>query len=433
MTRSDLTLSRPALVSGGLHFPTSVVVDAEGRIYVAESGLGFAGARPGGRVWRLDGPSARTLIVDDLAAPVTGLCWHEGHLYVSEGGAGRISRIGSDGDRAVIVDGMPGPGNYHTNMSVIGADRKLYFSQGAMSNLGIIGLDAYELGWLRRLPHAHDLPGLDVALAGVNVTTPNPLPDLPGDETVTGAFTQFGTRTRPGERISASVPCTAAVLRCELDGSGLEVVAWGLRNSFGLGFLPDGRLLAVDQGPDDRGSRPIGNAPDLLFEVRNGAWYGWPDFVGGEPVTAAKFEPARGPHPSFLLADHDELPLPERPLVSFEPHAAPTKFAVVPADAPRYAGHLVVTLFGDEAPMCLPAGGPPIGRHLVRIDPSDWSVHRLATGMPLHRPIDVIFGSDGDLYVLDFGRFEMSETGVRAESGTGCLWRCATWSDSPAE
>ena len=57
-------------------------------------------------------------------------------------------------------------------------------------------------------------------------------------------------------------------MRCNPDGSGLELVAWGLRNAYGLGFLPDGRLLATDQGADDRGSRPVGNAPDMLFEVR---------------------------------------------------------------------------------------------------------------------------------------------------------------------
>ncbi|MDP9445144.1 MAG: hypothetical protein M3P83_12660 [Actinomycetota bacterium] len=67
-------------------------------------------------------------------------------------------------------------------------------------------------------------------------------------------------------------------------------------------MLPDGRLLAVDQGADDRGSRPIGNAPDVLFNVRLGAWCGWPDFVAAAPVTDARFAPQRGPHPSFVLA-----------------------------------------------------------------------------------------------------------------------------------
>jgi glucose/arabinose dehydrogenase len=62
-------------------------------------------------------------------------------------------------------------------------------------------------------------------------------------------------------------------MRCNsYDGSDLELVAWGLRNSYGLGFLLDGRLLAIDQGPDDRGSRPVGNAPDLLYEIHEGSW-----------------------------------------------------------------------------------------------------------------------------------------------------------------
>jgi glucose/arabinose dehydrogenase len=433
MTESGAAAGRASVLYDGLNFPTSLAVDSEGRMYVAESGLPFAGSPPGGRVWRLDGPAGRALVAEGLAPPVTGLSWHDGNLYVSEGGAGQITRIGPDGQRTAIVTGMPGPGNYHTNMAVVGADQKLYFGQGSMSNLGIIGLDAYELGWLRRLPHAHDVPGLEVELAGVNVTTSNPLPDLPGDEATTGAFAQFGTATKAGERISASLRCTAAVLRCGLDGSGLELVAWGLRNPFGLGFLPDGRLLAVDQGADDRGSRPIGNAPDLLFEVRRGGWYGWPDFVGGDPVTDPRFRPERGPQPGFILANHDELPSPERPLAAFTPHAAATKFAVLPGSADQYAGHLIVTLFGDEAPMTLPSGGAQVGRALVRIDPSDWSVHRMAAGvLPARRPIDVAAGPDGELYVLDFGQFEMSETGVQAESGTGCLWRYPGWTDHVA-
>lgn len=91
--------------------------------------------------------------------------FHAGGLYVSEGGhPGRISRLELNGQRTVIVDNLSGPGNYHTNMVVFGPDGKLYFSQGAMTNTGVVGLDAYELGWLRCLPHAHDLPGYDIAI-----------------------------------------------------------------------------------------------------------------------------------------------------------------------------------------------------------------------------------------------------------------------------
>jgi glucose/arabinose dehydrogenase len=79
------------------------------------------------------------------------LTFHQGSLYISEGEhPGRISRLDFDGKQTVILDNLPGPGNYHTNMVAFGPDGKLYFSQGLMTNTGVVGLDAYDLGWLRR-------------------------------------------------------------------------------------------------------------------------------------------------------------------------------------------------------------------------------------------------------------------------------------------
>ena len=423
MSSEDIS-NRFELVAEDLSFPTSLTFDEKGTPYVAESGLPFAGAPPGGRIWRIVPGGSRSLLAEKLRHPVNGLTFHKGGLYISEGGhPGRISRLDLDGRQTVILDNLPGPGNYHTNMVAFGPDGKLYFSQGAMTNTGIVGLDAYELGWLRRLPHSHDLPGYAIVLSGVSVETQNPLSQAEGARTRTGAFAPFGTRTEAGEHIAAQLPCTAAVMRCNPDGTDLELVAWGLRNAFGLGFLPDGRLLAVDQGADDRGSRPVGNAPDMLFEVRQGAWYGWPDFIGDDPINAAQYQPVRGPRPTFVLANHDELPPPERPLLRFPPHTAAVKFAVVPPSVPAWAGHICVALFGDEVPMTAPYG-PRVGRAVVRIDPADWSLHPLVAG-PLARPIDVRFNPiDGAMYLLDFGEFEMhSEQGVVAKANSGKLWR----------
>ena len=421
---NNLDDSHLEMIADGLSFPTSLTFDPAGIAYIAEAGLPFGGVHAGGRIWRIEQDGSRALLAEGLRPPVNGLTFHRGALYVSEGGhPARISRLELDGRTAVILDNLLGPGNYHTNMVAFGPDGKLYFSQGAMTNTGIVGLDAYELSWLRRLPHAHDVPGYDLTLSGVNVETPNPLSGEKGATTQTGAFVPFGTSTPPGQRITGRVPCTAAVMRCNLDGSDLELVAWGLRNAYGLGFLPDGRLLAVDQGADDRGSRPVGNAPDLLFEIRERAWYGWPDFIGGDPITDPQYTPERGPAPSFVLSNHRELPPPERPLLHFPPHAAAVKFAVAPSTAPRWSGQIFVALFGDERPMTAPAG-PRVGRSVVRIDLSDRLLHPLV-GAPLSRPIDVRFHpADGALYILDFGFFEMdSAGGVKAEPGSGRLWR----------
>ncbi len=346
------------LVAEGFSFPTSLTFDDVGALYVAEAGLPFGGAQPGGRVWKIGTDGQRSLLARNLRQPVNGLTFYQGSLYVSEGGhpgaSGRISRLDMDGQMTVLLDDLPGPGNYHTNMVAFGPDGKLYFSQGSMTNTGYVGLDAYELGWLRLLPHAHDLPGYEVELAGINIETPNPLSNDSRERASTGAFAAFGRMTEPGQRIPAQLPCTAAVMRCNPDGSDLELVAWGLRNAYGLGFLPDGRLLAVDQGADDRGSRPVGNVPDLLFEVRQGAWYGWPDFIGGDPITDPQYLPVRGSMPVFALANHRELPPPEKALLRFPAHAAAVKFDIAPPSLQQWEGYLFVALFGDEVPMTAP-------------------------------------------------------------------------------
>lgn len=414
------------MVFDQLSFPTSLALGEDGSFYVAESGLRFDGAPPGGRIWHLTPDGERKLLVRNLRAPVNGVSLHDGRLYVSEGGCpGRISRWDlRGGSREVILDNLPGDGNYHTNMAVFGCDDKLYFSQGAMTNTGIIGLDAYELGWLRRLPHNCDLPGYDIVLNGVNVETPNPLSEVENATTRTGAFAPFGKHTVRGQRVAAQLPCTASVMRCNPDGSELELVAWGLRNAYGLGFLPDGRLLATDQGADDRGSRPVGNVPDMLFEVRKGAWYGWPDFVGETPITDPRYQSVCGPLPTFLLANHEELPRPEEPLLRFPPHAAAVKFDVAPAGTSRWEGQLFVALFGDEVPMTA-RSGPRVGRSIVRVDPGDWSLHPFVQDKLL-RPIDVRFSpAEPALYILDFGNFEMRDSGaVNAKAKSGKLWRC---------
>jgi hypothetical protein len=46
---------RLAAIAGGRHFPASLAFGGEGDAYVAEPGLPFDGAPPGGRVWRAGG------------------------------------------------------------------------------------------------------------------------------------------------------------------------------------------------------------------------------------------------------------------------------------------------------------------------------------------------------------------------------------------
>ncbi|MGD0299516.1 MAG: sugar dehydrogenase [Bryobacteraceae bacterium] len=399
-----------------LNFPTSVTADADGRLYIAESGLPFGGAPEGGIVSQVNPDGTVTPLVRGLRAPVNGVIWHSGGLIISEGGnPGRISCFNlSTGELRTLVDGLPGFGNYHTNMVVIGPDGKLYFSQGAMTNSGVLGLDSGDMPWLATIPHHCDIPGYDVTLTGFNAETRG---------AITGSFSPFGVPVSPGQKIAGRVPCTSSVMRCQMDGSGVELVAWGLRNAYGLGFLADGRMLATDQGADYRGSRPILNCPDFLYEVRHGAWYGWPDFFGGRPATDPGFRAPGDPDIQFLLSNHSELPRLELPLLEFEVNACATKFALVPTYIKQHAGDLIVALFGDESSLT-GAEGPRVGRKLVRIRLADRSIHPVKP-MPFERPIDVLFERVSHAaYVVDFGEFEIApDKSIVARAGTGVLWK----------
>lgn len=408
-----------------LNFPTSIALDEADTVYIAESGLPFDGAPPGGSVSRIGADGSKTVLLSGLRAPVNGLTWHRGSLIISEGGhPGRISRFDpATGELRTIIDHLPGFGNYHTNMALAGPDGKLYFSQGAMTNSGVIGTDSGDLAWLGKIEHNCDLPGYDITLAGFVAVTAAPAGHA-GATASTGAFAPWGTVLPEGTRVQARLPCTSAVMRCELDGSKLELVAWGVRNAYGLCFLDDGRLLATDQGIDARGVRPIPECPDFLYRIDTGAWYGWPDYCGGVPVTDARFRAPDGSLPGFVLGDHASLPPPQRSLLDFEVNACAVKMAQIPAHFPAFAGELVVAQFGDERPMTGPPGRTA-GRNLVRVSPADWSLHALPLPLPLRRPLDIAFCAHSAFaYVVDFGHFEfLQDKRIDATAGSGRIWK----------
>jgi glucose/arabinose dehydrogenase len=228
-----------------------------------------------------------------------------------------------------------------------------------------------------------------------------------------------------------------AVLRMTAEGANLEAYAWGLRNPFGVMWGPDGRLYASDNGCDERGSRPIGNAPDHVFEIKHGAWYGWPDYVGGAPVTDRRFRPKHGAHPQFLMAEHPRV---EKPLSVLPVHAGATKMDFSTSDDFGHRGQMFLALFGDVTP--LTGRGAPVPPQVLRIDPSTGAAHpffRTASfalgpaGMEhvvtagARRLLDVRFSPDGSaMYVVDFGAYAVLPLAVplaQPFEGTGVVWR----------
>lgn len=423
------------LVSSGFVAPVHGCFDTSGNLYVSEAGH-KSDAPP--RIWRVDVTTGERTLHYELPAErwvktgaLTGACWHDGDLYLVN--TDTVSRLRADGSLEDLVTGLPGRGDHQANHPLIGPDGKLYWGQGCVTNLGVVGADNFGYEWLADNPMHCDAPAEDVTLTGHNYEFRDVLGSLT-DTVRSGAYSPFGTETTPGQVIPGSDKPSGAVLRCNLDGTGLETVAWGLRNPYGLAVAPDGRLFATEHGSDERGGRFIVGDPDDLYEITAGAWYGWPDFASGIRLDDPHWgDSGQGREP--VLAEFPD-PDPPKPVASFETHAAANGLDFSRDAAFGFEGQAFVALFGDLAPITTARQVVPAGFKVVRVDPAvgeviDFAVNRRAGPASklfhggFERPSHCVFGPDGALYVVDWGEIKIApELGaIRMRQGTGAVWR----------
>ena len=187
----------------------------------------------------------------------------------------------------------------------------------------------------------------------------------------------------------------AAVLRFNADGSGETIFATGLRNAVGLAFHPtSGVLWATVNERDWRGDDV---PPDYVTELREGAVHGWPDCmtVRGRVISDTSF--AKG-------ATCDKV---TPPIVEIQAHSAPIGLAFYTGTQfpEEYRGSLFVAYRGSWNRSL------PTGYKIVRIrlrDGQPPAVEDFATGWlegtsAWGRPVDLVVGRDGALYLSDQG------------------------------
>lgn len=425
------------VVATGLTFPTSVTFDAQGSVYVTEAGYSYGEVFLEPKLLRVEpNGSLTTVATGQKNGPWTGVTFHNGNFYVAEGGqieGGKILRITPDGKISSLVSNLPTMGDHHTNGPVIGPDGYLYFGLGTATNSGVVGKDNYEFGWLKRHPDFHDVPCKDIVLTGRNYVSEIPLGPQEKKQT-TGAFSPYGTPTTKGQIIKGSIPCSGSVLRIAPEGGQVELVAWGFRNPFGLGFNSEGSLYVSDNGFDVRGSRPVWGSGDFLWQVQQGQWYGWPDFAGGLAFNGNRFDPPGEEAPQPLLAEHPNKP--PRPAAALGVHSSSNGLDFSRSGSFGYQGQAFIAQFGDMAPGVGKVLAP-VGFKVVRVNVADGTITEFATNKGkkvapasklgtggLERPVSVRFSPDGrSLYIVDFGVMETGEEGPQPQLKTGVIWK----------
>ncbi len=417
-----------------LTLPSTITFDDNGSMYVAESGYSYGGFHPAPRILKMD-PMGNVSVVADrqLNGPITDIEFDKKNatLYVSHRGI--ISSVDLTGRVKDLIVGLPSMGDHQNNQIAFGPDGKIYFGQGTVTNTGVAGEDSYAYEWLKTSPMLHDIPAQNITLTGQNFPTVNPLtPENLHDYATTGAYVPFNQSTFNGQTIKGDVKCSGCIISANENGTDLKVIAWGLRNPYGVAFTADGnKLLVTNNGADERGSRPIANDFDKVYQIDlsnssagSPKYYGWPDyFNNSEPVNNnSKFLSASSPNdqlPRSLIKDHPPV---GKPLSLLGEGVAATQIAVSKNSSFGFPNMAFVGEFGTAAPLIHPfaqitqkqPGFTPdiTGQKVLLLDPKTGNFSDFISLKNIDknfRPTGVKFNPQGDsLYVISNGKFEIT-------------------------
>ena len=431
----------------GLSFPTDLCFADDGTLFISEGGSSWP-TRPymPARIIVMN-PSGKVEFIElNIQAGPRGLAWHEGSLFINVKGGyhTRIYRYNlENGDLQIIVDELPNGGWHEPGGPVFGPDGLMYFGQGSVSQQGVSLPPGFTVD-LAKHPFAHDVPGEDVTLTGNNIWARDPR--LPYPFLVeTGVFKPFGVPAHKGEKVKGQVKCSSGVWRSKPDGSDLELLAWGIRNPFGMAINEDGDLYVSDNDFEEKGERAVADDPDRIWHIKNARkphgsikrpdWYGFPDICAdGLPVWHEKHKPAKGKPAEPLLQNPPEWAGPAAYLE--EPHSCMTKMDFSRSKSFGYKGELFACEWGTLAPLNTPdEKALTRGFKVIRLNVQQGTAEpffrnkhagpaSFENAGGLERPVSCKFSSDGnDLYVLDFGVVKVTGGLMMSYAHTGVLWK----------
>ncbi|AHM60701.1 NHL repeat containing protein [Flammeovirgaceae bacterium 311] len=434
-------------VMAGLSFPTDIAFADDGTVFVSEGGSSWP-TRPymPARVIMLR-PNGETEALNmNVHAGPRGIAWREGWLYmcIKGGYHMQVARYDLKTEKLeILIDKLPSGGWHEPGGPLFGTDGLMYFGNGSVSQQGVILPAGFTVDMAKH-PLAHDVPGQDVTLTGNNVWSRDPRMPYPY-LTETGPFKPFGTPAQKGEVIKGSVFCNSAVWRSKPDGTDIELLAWGIRNPFGMAINEEGELYVADNDFEEKGERAIANDPDRIWHIKNAKlpygsvtkpdWYGFPDICGdGLPVNHESHLPAKGKAAELFLQD----PPPWAGPAAFleQPHSCMCRMDFSKSDFFGHRGELFVAEWGSMAPLNSPRPedlnhGFRVIRVNVKQGTAEPFMHNQNMGPAstwgtggIERPVSCKFSPDGtNLYVLDFGHVRLTKGSMFAFAHTGVLWK----------
>jgi glucose/arabinose dehydrogenase len=468
-----------------LNYPTDLTFGPNGEAYVAESGAHFYGTNPkkapparilkilpGGKLEVLYDNNVSYKAIQDadtvknlpegLIGPVEGLTYNErnGLLYVAH--RGRYSTLNPrTGEFKTIIDGLPAWGIFHNSKVIFDPQGRMVFEVSAQENAGLVDKPMAEVLAFYNKPGLREIPCEDVTLTGEDYVVKNYFSKKKGDKVQTGVYVPFGVQTEPGQTVKGEFWCNGAFYRADPDGSNPERIAWGLRDPYHYAYSPAGRLIATNNGGEAFPNRPIFDDWDTVYEIKDGAWYGWPDYYSGVPVTDDRFKKPNDPNYKKGTFDHQfalteetrrrllkGAPLPPPPLVRIEPlHVGAQGFVFGREDwGMDPENQIILAEFGTLQFITTKGPNPP-GFMLSIVDlrsgervPFITNSQRPASASPepgkgepkgggFERPLRPVWGPDGALYLVDFGRLdsfpEKQPKGKKrfAWPNTGVIWK----------
>lgn len=184
----------------------------------------------------------------------------------------------------------------------------------------------------------------------------------------------------------------ATLLRYEPDGSGETIYAAGLRNSVGFDWRPGtNELYATDNGRDLLGDD---FPPCELNKIERGRFYGWP-YANGD----------NRPDPDFGEGNEDKIAAAVPPVHGFRAHNAPLGITFLrhPSTPEALRGAALVALHGSWNRSRLD-GYKVVSLHwdaAGEITERDFLTGFEVDEDVIGRPVDVIEGPDGSIYVSD--------------------------------